>query len=181
MKNFPVKVNGKEYWISRSVAVVVFVLRENKNNVELLIEKRGEGAADEIGKWCTVCGYLDYNETLEEAAKRETKEETGFDIDINKLKFMKINSNVTENNQNVSVHYIYKANSSEIFDIKKAIGGEKNEIEAVKWLKVGTFRNSKKLLIDPYKIMEYNWAFGHNLILLEYLSVEYDIDYEKEK
>lgn len=28
MKNFPVKVNGKEYWISRSVAAVGFVFKK---------------------------------------------------------------------------------------------------------------------------------------------------------
>lgn len=52
MKNFSVKVNGKEYWISRSVATVCFIFKQKNNRTFVLIEKRGKGAADNIGKWC---------------------------------------------------------------------------------------------------------------------------------
>ena len=33
MKNFPVKVDGKEYWISRSIAVCVFVFKIKGNKL----------------------------------------------------------------------------------------------------------------------------------------------------
>ena len=74
MKNFPVKVDGKEYWISRSIAVCVFVFKIKGNKLYALIERRGKGAADEQGKLCTCSGYLDFNECDREAVycKRRT-------------------------------------------------------------------------------------------------------------
>ena len=38
------------------------------------------GAADGQGLWCCPCGYLDFDETLEECVIREIKEETGLTI-----------------------------------------------------------------------------------------------------
>ena len=49
MKNFSVNVNGKEYWISRSVAVAGFIFKQKGNDLYALIEKRGKGAADYQG------------------------------------------------------------------------------------------------------------------------------------
>ena len=46
MKNFSVNVNGKEYWISRSVAVACFIFKQNVDDLYALIEKRGNSAAD---------------------------------------------------------------------------------------------------------------------------------------
>lgn len=43
MKNFPVKVNGKEYWISRSVAAVGFVFKKVNSTIYALVEQRGVG------------------------------------------------------------------------------------------------------------------------------------------
>ena len=37
MKNFPIKVDGKEYWISRSIAVCVFVFKIKVNKLYALI------------------------------------------------------------------------------------------------------------------------------------------------
>ena len=37
------------------------------------------------GEWSSPSGYVDAGETLEEAAVRETKEETGFDVRIERL------------------------------------------------------------------------------------------------
>lgn len=45
MKNFSVKVNGKEYWISRSVAAVGFVFKKVNSNIYALVEQRGVGTA----------------------------------------------------------------------------------------------------------------------------------------
>ena len=48
MNNFSIKVNGKEYWISRSLAVAVFICRKVGNKFQVLLEKRGKGAADKL-------------------------------------------------------------------------------------------------------------------------------------
>lgn len=133
MKNFPVDVNGKEYWISRSIATVCLVFKNINQRLYALIEKRGEGTPDYVGCWCFPCGYLEYNVTLEENMKKEIFEEVGMVIDTKRLKFLEINSSPSENHQNVSVTYVYSANENENFDLDKAYGGEENEVDDVKW------------------------------------------------
>lgn len=86
MKNFPIidKATGREYWISRSVAVVAFVFGYDEDEREyILAEQRGPGTPDPEfrGCWCLPCGYVDFDETIEEAASREVFEETGLKID----------------------------------------------------------------------------------------------------
>lgn len=178
MNNFSVKVDGKEYWISRSVAVAVFIFRKVGNKFQVLLEKRGKGAANNIGKWCCVCGYLDYNETLEEAATRETKEETAFEINKEYLTFIKINSNPSGNRQDVTVHYVYFASEDEDFNLDKAQGGEKDEIETVEWFDIGTLYDEDHIKIDIYKMYERDFAFEHDKLIIEHLSKFYNLNYK---
>ena len=178
MNNFSVKVDGKEYWISRSVAVAVFIFRKVGNKFQILLEKRGKGAANNIGKWCCVCGYLDYNETLEEAATRETKEETAFEINKEYLTFIKINSNPSGNRQDVTVHYVYFASEDEDFNLDKAQGGEKDEIETVEWFDIGTLYDEDHIKIDIYKMYERDFAFEHDKLIIEHLSKFYNLNYK---
>ncbi len=180
MKNFAVKVNGKEYWISRSVAVACFIFKEKDGKLYALIEKRGKGAADFQNHWCCVCGYVDYDETVEETCQRETKEECGFTLDINKLHFMKINSSPSENHQNITIHYVYFADSNEDFNRSKAIGGEKDEIADVKWYEIGKV-DGKDLKVDIYSMMAMDWAFSHERRIIEHLSQFYDLQYKDEE
>lgn len=59
----------------RKVAAVVVVNKEGK----ILITKRAEGRIYS-GYWDLPAGGVNEGETLEEGAKRETKEEVGFDL-----------------------------------------------------------------------------------------------------
>lgn len=49
---------------------------------ELFLSKRSQNAKNERGHWETPGGSVEFGETLEEAAKREIKEEYGVDVDI---------------------------------------------------------------------------------------------------
>ena len=71
MNNFPVIVDGKEYWISRSVAVAVTVFANVNGKKCVLANKRVSGLPNHVGQWNAVSGYIDYNETLKQAAIRE--------------------------------------------------------------------------------------------------------------
>lgn len=187
-QNFPIKVGEKVYWHSRAMAVVGFVFKEMGNRLFVLTEQRGAGAADNVGSFCVPCGYLDFNETLEDAILRELKEETGFVGIKNKLNFLKINSNPTENRQNVSVHFSYFADENEEFSCEKAIGGEKDEISYVGWMYIGDvkkvnlfkkiFTNDKKdcLKINHDYLNQIKWAFNHNLRIEEHISKYYKIE-----
>ncbi|MEM4134252.1 MAG: NUDIX hydrolase [Candidatus Micrarchaeia archaeon] len=63
----------KEY---RPTAVDVVVIHNN----EILLIKRKKPPF--IGKWCLPGGFVEINEDIEHAAIRETKEETGVDIEL---------------------------------------------------------------------------------------------------
>ena len=84
-ENFKVTAieTGKEYWISRSVAVAVIIYGKDlsgKDENVFLIHKRGPGCPDNIGKWSVNCGYINWGETIKQAAIRETFEETGLKL-----------------------------------------------------------------------------------------------------
>ncbi|MCD8206440.1 MAG: NUDIX domain-containing protein [Bacteroidales bacterium] len=178
-KNFPVKVDGKTFWISRGVATVAFVIKRKNGKLWLLIEKRGKGAADNVGKYCVPCGYLEPNVTCEENMAKELVEECGFIADETKLKFIKLNSSPMENNQNVSVHYLYEANEDEDFDLSKAVGGEPDEVEEVKWYPIGKLSDDGHTVkVDIYGITADNWAFDHEKRVIEYLSLYYNLEYD---
>ena len=111
MKNFPVDYEGKTYWISRSVAVAGFIFRKDDGgNLLVLVNKRGPGCPDNVGKWVCPCGYLDYGETLKQAIVREIHEETGVTIPISILRLVRIDD-VPEGRQNVTIEFIADAST----------------------------------------------------------------------
>jgi 8-oxo-dGTP pyrophosphatase MutT (NUDIX family) len=154
MKNFPVKVKGKEFWISRSCAVVGIVYKYNKETGEVyvLTNKRGKGCPDYVGYWNIPCGYVDYDETLEEAVSREVFEETGLKVDPNSWKLYGIKSTPDTEKQSISVRYItaYKEEMGD-FDYSHQ---EKNEVDEIKWISLDDVDN-------------YQWAFEQINLLNE--------------
>ena len=115
-KNLPNKcynTQDGELWLSRSVAVVGIILAITDNfTMRVLTVKRSDKMPDKPNRWCLPCGYLDYNETLEEAVEREVYEETGFLMRDHEKELMRnmpyfhIDSNhETSNRQNVSISF----------------------------------------------------------------------------
>ncbi len=103
--NYPVLDGGNERWISRSVVIVALI----KWHDQVLIVKRADNENITMGGfWCMPCGYLDWNETIEEAVVREVYEETGIDIrKYNHTKEMvEINSELTGRKQDISFHWL---------------------------------------------------------------------------
>lgn len=161
MKNFKVtaKEDNKEYWISRSVAVIAYIFYHDiiNNKLFVLADKRGQGTPDFQGYWNCPCGYLDFDETLSEAASREVFEETGYVIDPNYLQMIGISDNPKKSNmQNVSVKFVYKTTK---MPIKNNIhdGGEADEVADVKW-------------IDIDNLNKFSWAFDHDADIRDILS-----------
>ena len=73
--------DGRDFWISRSVAVVMHVLIEYGGGVKVITVKRGETAHNFVDHWCLPCGFLDWDESGPQACKREFWEETGINLD----------------------------------------------------------------------------------------------------
>jgi len=149
--NFPVNIDGEEYWFSRSVAVVCFVFTEDKTNgkVYILANKRGKGCPDYVGKWNAPCGFLDFNETAAEGAVREVYEECGIHLDPKQLIELKADSDPRSGsgNQSINIRFCCKIenglNMETNFD-----HSEKDEVEDIKWIPID-------------EISKYEWAFNH--------------------
>lgn len=158
MKNFKFIHENKEYWYSRSMAVLGMVFGKNRvGDLFVLANKRGVNTPDYQGMWNMPCGYLDFDETCEEAVIREIFEETGLKIGyFDSMRLVSINSDPKESNkQNVTVRYkivISKCVENVILTSKNA---EPGEVDSVKWINVNN-------------IGGYNWAFNHYDLIKEY-------------
>lgn len=161
MKNFPIidKETGREYWISRSVAVVMFVYGYDKfRNEYILAEQRGPGTPDPefVGCWCLPCGYVDFDETIEEAASREVFEETGVRIDSYDWYLYDFNSDPkSDKRQNITFR-LWTTCKDFIEDTKlTAKHSELDEVSDLKWIPIDEINN-------------YKWAFNHLNLLKDY-------------
>lgn len=162
MKNFPIidKETGREYWISRSVAVVVGVFAKNKYEDDcVLVVQRGKGTPDpeHVGKYCLPCGYVDFDETCIQAAARELKEETGITISNLEFKLVNVNDNPeSDKRQNITFRYIVKSLSSKE-ELEKQFttkNSEENEISSIRFINLED--------VDLYEL-----AFNHNILIKE--------------
>lgn len=180
MNNFPIKIShhgnileeipdelcNNTYWISRSMAVATFIFTCYKEVWYIAAIKRGKGCPDNVGKWCCPCGYVDYNETIEEAAIRETKEE--MDLDIFSPTLFGIHDNPdTANRQNVTFRFVelYSIFSNSLPKLSNK-NCEPDEVEEVAWIPVG-------------KIGEKEWAFDHDkIIFTAFLCINSEKSYD---
>lgn len=105
----------------------------------------------EAGCWALPGGYLDWNETVSQAATREFKEETG--IILPKVSFFKLYDNIhrdKDGRQNVDHCFIAKVPKDQSINI------DPDEVETAQWF---SFNNLPE-----------NIAFDHGQMLADYQS-----------
>ena len=153
-------------WYSRSMATALFVFCRNKKNQWcVLASERGKEAADFVGSWNCPCGYLDFDETTKECARRECFEETGIEIDPSIIRYVSYEDDpVTANRQNVTFRFYAEINDklAEEFTFSKA-NNEGEEVGRIAWIPVED--------IDKYK-----WAFNHKNRIYEIFKEHIDPD-----
>lgn len=154
-------------WFSRSVAVACVIVKVVEDKIYVLIEQRGKGAADFQGQWCTVCGYLEFGQTLKDCAAAEALQECGFEINKPRLHIMGVTDGVEENHQNVTVLMYYHAEEYKDFDLSKAKGGEKDEVADVKWVHVGDIDREDDTWDMNGELSKYEFAFGHKDVIVK--------------
>lgn len=119
------KLDGNYIWNSRSIAVVGMILMRHEGELYVILGKRGKLLPNAVGQWCMPCGFLDWDETTEEAVVREVWEESGFNLykAMNEFEILCDNMNFpwrlhsvpNSQAQNVSLHYAI------VFDTKSNI------------------------------------------------------------
>jgi len=151
--NEPVKYEccgkPKTVFSGRFCAVSGFIYAIVNGKYSILANLRGQGTPDYQGCWNAPCGFLECYETSKEGIQREIYEECKFIVRTEDLEVIHVETDPAEcNNGNVTVRH--KAFLGKIIPsyLKKADGGEENEVDGVKWIPVDEFDN-------------YKWAFNH--------------------
>ena len=137
---------GQQVWKSRNVAVCVEVLRVDPNDsskLEILAVLRGDKLY-QPGLWCLPCGYLDWDETVYQAAQREVFEETGIKLDLADLDIYQIDSDPNKALQNVTIHF--RAYLLENNQVPSVIN---DEVKESKWISLKNY-------------IDYSCAFDHD-------------------
>lgn len=146
----------KIVWESRSMASAVFAFTKDKEgNYRVLAVKRGSGCPNHVGEWCFPCGYLDYNETLRNAAYRECKEETGVMLPEIRLKLFKLNDDPMDEAQVVTAIFYCEVVNGFDYSITNKYG-EPNEVDEVAWIRLDLLDN-------------FTWAFNHKDLIKKIL------------
>lgn len=168
MKNFEVtdKETGKRYWISRSIAVCAMVIViDNDDKRYILVNQRGSGTPNFQHCWNIPCGYLDWDETTQEACTREVLEECGVYIEPLKWHHIYTDSSTLSYNQNVTLRYVAYLNETEYEEgVKRGKDlnnhdGEENEVE-----------NIELMPLSQENIYNKEWAFNHEKIIIDLIN-----------
>ena len=131
---------------SRNIVVDGIVVHDEK----VLLIKRGIEPGK--GQWALIGGYVDWDETLEEAVVREVKEEAGVDAVVNYR--VGIYSKPTRKgvvNQNIAVAFALNTMSTEIYP-------QKSEVEGADWFDFASLPD--------------NLAFDHRDMIEDFLRKE---------
>ena len=149
-----IQQDDRDYWISRSVAVLGVMCFIKNGEPYFLIEKRSKNM-DSPGLWCVPCGYMDWNENGIECLTREIYEETTIFLDdlktsdliyIDKQPFF-VKTDPGENRQNITLSYsVVIMNNDIVENVTKVQNDEIDEIRVI------SFND----------LDQYDWAFNHD-------------------
>lgn len=129
-----------------------------KDGKYLLVQEAQEKCR---GKWNIPAGHLDPNETIFDAAKREVKEESGFDVELTGV--CQIGNQKLENDVFVSVVFVTKViggdikfDPNEILDARwftyEEIVAMKDQLRMESFI-LGTIDNTRDGLVAPIDIV----------------------------
>lgn len=128
--------NSEESVYLRHAVVDALIIDGHK----ILLVKRGKVLVYP-GRWCLPGGFIERNETLKFAAKREAQEESGYQIKIKSL-FRVIDSpkRRQEESQNVAFEFLAQA-------VKK-ISRPDHEVSEVKWFDLNNLPPQSEIAFD---------------------------------
>jgi 8-oxo-dGTP pyrophosphatase MutT (NUDIX family) len=156
--NIPHMIDGRQIWEQRGTATGIVILAIYKDNIFVLAEKRSQNMPDGKGLWVVPSGYINFDEDGWEGVRRETYEETSFDIEGYR-KYLVFNNDreafythtkPSENRQNIVIWYceIFDFSGSELpRDIESYTD---SEVDKVAWIPL------ERVLSSTIK-----WAFNH--------------------
>jgi 8-oxo-dGTP diphosphatase len=155
---------GQIVFDSRSIAVLALVVARHRptGTFHVLAGERGP-AVDQSDRWCLACGYLDWNEDLRDALRREVWEEAGLDLAaleaagaaIVPTQPLFLQSDPDSHRQNLTAHFPVELHVDEL-PAPSPANAEAGEVKQVAWLE-----------LSARVIRERPWAFTHEALLLD--------------
>jgi 8-oxo-dGTP pyrophosphatase MutT (NUDIX family) len=155
---------GQIIFHSRSIAVLALVIARLRptGTFHVLAGERGP-AVDESDRWCLTCGYLDWNEDLRDAVRREVWEESGLDLAPLEAagaatvptQPLFLQSEPDSHRQNLTAHFPIELHVDEL-PLPSAANAEAGEVQQVAWIE-----------LSAPAIREKAWAFHHDQLLLD--------------
>lgn len=133
--------NGGEASL-RHVVVDAIVVKDNK----ILLIKRAPHLING-NKWAIPGGFLDRDETLEQAVLRELKEETGLIGKVVKL-FKIIDNPKRKNEDRQNVAFVFVVNASGTIKI------EPREVTEAKWFDLDNLQEEQDFAFDHFEIIK---------------------------
>lgn len=173
--------DGRTVFLSRSSAVCVVVAAELPSGRRYyLLSQRGENTPDYQYHWNLICGYVDYDETLSEAAIREVWEETGFYIPdvgpnhvvrpITSMPWGISDTPKPNSRQNITHRFEFIFRVSSLNDLPKLTNDNaaKGEVEESAWVDEQTvyLMTPAECKLDLNNHMV--WAFNHGHLIREW-------------
>lgn len=143
MRNFPIN-ESRTLWFSRSIAcsMYLFVYDKSTKDWYILVSQRGPGCPSAVGKWNVPGGYLDFDETLEDAARRECFEETGVMV-TDPITLASISTDLKSKKQNVVCSFFAIKKVNDLSEIQNQFtydnNAEQNEVTDISLWRVGYF------------------------------------------
>lgn len=128
--------DGTKVYRDRSVGVVLISFCLNDGIWYTLANKRGVRTSECKLKWNSPSGYLDWDETGEECAARETKEECGLDIPAEWIVEAEHSTSPKENRQNIIFRYYVLIPD---FWMNKSLSfkdSEEDEVREIRWIPI---------------------------------------------
>ncbi len=176
-------VDGRKVFLSRSLAVTVpvTVIDLSTDRSYTLISRRGSGTPDFNHYYNLVAGYLDHNESLQDAARRELWEETGFNTedvpkeniiyDINSDPWT-VRSNSTKGRQNVTARFgmIFTINNISELPKTSIEYCEENEVSESEWIDNETLYGYLASSECDKPLEHKVWAFNHYDLYREWIA-----------
>ena len=145
---------GVTLWSGRYCAVCAMIFCYANGFWHVLANVRNEKCPDYKGYWCMPCGFIEAYETGEQAASRETVEETGMFVFPKDFIFYGVETDPTiSNNGNVTLRYytkIYRGILPETWSVSE-------EAADIEWIPLN-------------KIEDYDWAFHHKELIYEIIN-----------
>lgn len=135
--------NGNKTVNLRHVVIDALILKDN----QILLEKRNSKLI-EGGKWALAGGYVERDETLKEALKREVFEETGYKIkNIKLIRIIDNPNRPNEDRQNIA--FVFRCQAVE------KVGEHDWEVDDLQWFDLDKLPPKEDIAFDHYDDIQF--------------------------